>query len=327
MSMSGQALVLGASGGIGGETARQLVEAGWQVRALSRRATSMPVTPGVTWLPGDAMSPDDVRKAAAGCNLILHAVNPPGYRDWHRLVLPMIDASIAAAHAVGATILLPGTIYNYGADAYPILTETSPQHPDTAKGAIRTEMERRLERAADSGVRSIVLRAGDFFGPRPGNNWFSQCLVQPGGPIRRTIHPGRPGIGHQWTYLPDMAATFLRLVAIRDRLSAFTTLHMAGHWDPDGTAMAAAITRVVGRPVRTIHLPWRLLGLAAPFVPLIRNLREMRHLWQIPIRMTNDRLRGVIGDEPHTPLDEAVRRTLTGLGCLPRAQTSQPGWR
>ena len=185
--------------------------------------------------------------------------------------------------------------------------------------------ETRLPAAGGEG--SIVLRAGDFFGPRPGNNWFSQCLVQPGGPVRRMIHPGRPGIGHQWTYLPDMAATFLRLVAIRDRLPAFTTLHMAGHWDPDGTAMTAAIARAVGRPVRTIHLPWRLLGLAAPFVPLIRNLREMRHLWQIPIRMTNDRLRGLIGDEPHTPLDEAVRRTLTGLGCLPRAQTSQPGWR
>ncbi|WP_372006603.1 NAD(P)H-binding protein [Tistrella mobilis] len=325
MSMNAKALVLGASGGIGGETARQLVAEGWQVHALSRRATSMPAIPGITWVPGDAMSPDDVRRAAAGCRLILHAVNPPGYRNWHQLVLPMIDATIAAAHATGATILLPGTIYNYGSDACPILTETSPQHPDTAKGAIRAEMERRLQRAADGGVRSIVLRAGDFFGPRPGNNWFSQCLVQPGRPVRRVIHPGRPGIGHQWTYLPDMAATFLRLVAIRDRLPAFTTLHMAGHWDPDGTAMTTAIARAAGRPVRIRRLPWRMLGLAAPFVPLIRNLREMRHLWQMPIRMSNDRLLALIGVEPHTPLDEAVRRTLTGLGCLPPAQTSQPG--
>jgi len=30
------ALVLGASGGIGGEVARQLRDAGWQVRALKR---------------------------------------------------------------------------------------------------------------------------------------------------------------------------------------------------------------------------------------------------------------------------------------------------
>lgn len=34
------ALVLGASGGIGGEVARQLRDAGWQVVALKRRLTA-----------------------------------------------------------------------------------------------------------------------------------------------------------------------------------------------------------------------------------------------------------------------------------------------
>ena len=43
----------------------------------------------------------------------------------------------------------------------------------------------------------------------------------------------------------------------------------------------------------------------------------MRYLWQQPVRMANDRLRAVLGEEPHTPLDEAVQATLQGLGCLP----------
>ena len=33
--------------------------------------------------------------------------------------------------------------------------------------------------------------------------------------------------------------------------------------------------------------------------------------------MANDRLVAAIGPEPHTPLDEAVRATLAGLGILP----------
>ena len=33
--------------------------------------------------------------------------------------------------------------------------------------------------------------------------------------------------------------------------------------------------------------------------------------------LANDRLRSVLGHEPHTPLDEAVDATLRGLGCLP----------
>jgi len=31
----------------------------------------------------------------------------------------------------------------------------------------------------------------------------------------------------------------------------------------------------------------------------------------------SDRLHAVLGEEPHTPLDDAVRATLQGLGCLP----------
>jgi nucleoside-diphosphate-sugar epimerase len=35
-----------------------------------------------------------------------------------------------------------------------------------------------------------------------------------------------------------------------------------------------------------------------------------------PLRMDNARLEFVLGREPHTPLDEAVAATLSGLGCL-----------
>ena len=115
MASNNNALVLGASGGIGGEVARQLRDAGWQVRALKRGA-ARPVErkDGITWLSGDAMNRQDVLEAAQGCAVIVHAVNPPGYRQWSELVLPMLDNTIAAAIAQGATIVFPGTVYNYG---------------------------------------------------------------------------------------------------------------------------------------------------------------------------------------------------------------------
>ena len=110
----GTALVLGATGGVGGEAARQLRDAGWGIRALARGlATETAQRDGMTWLRGDAMNRQDVARAALGCEVIVHAVNPPGYRRWGELVLPMIDNTIAVASAQGATIVLPGTIYNY----------------------------------------------------------------------------------------------------------------------------------------------------------------------------------------------------------------------
>src|SRR5258706_12889873 len=75
------ALVLGASGGIGGELAHQLRDAGWQVRALKREiAPGAATKDGVDWQQGDAVNRDDGLRCAGGCAVIVHAVNPPGYR-------------------------------------------------------------------------------------------------------------------------------------------------------------------------------------------------------------------------------------------------------
>lgn len=328
MENKSSVLILGATGGIGGEMARQLRDAGWGVRALQRRASN-PVEErdGIVWIRGDALNAHEVLAAAAGCSVIVHAVNPPGYRRWSELVLPMLDNTIAAASAVAATIVLPGTVYNFGPDAFPVLNEESPQHPVTRKGSIRVEMERRLFAASENGARVLIVRAGDFFGPQAGNNWFSQGLVKPGKPITAVSNPGNRRVGHQWSYLPDVARTMIELLANRDSLGPFTTFHMAGHWDADGSQMAEAIQRVVarrtGRNPRVAAFPWWVLTLASPFVATFREMREMRYLWREPIRMDNARLRAALGREPHTPLDEAVEATLVGLGCLTASASSE----
>lgn len=318
------ALVLGATGGIGGEVARQLREAGWQVRALHRRAAQMArAGDGIDWQQGDAVDRASVMRAARGCAVIVHAVNPPGYRNWAKLVLPMIGNTIAAAQAAGATIVLPGTVYNYGPDAFPTLVEDQPQRPRTRKGAIRVELERQLQAAVSQGVHTIVVRAGDFFGPRlTGNSWFAQGLVQAGRPVNVVRLPGQPGVGHQWAYVPDVARTMLALIERRASLPPFSTFHFGGHWDADGTQMADAICRVVrqhgGQP-RQRRFPWMLVYAAAPFVTTLREMLEMRFLWREPIRLDNARLVATLGGEPHTPLDAAVEATLVGIGCLGNA--------
>lgn len=316
------ALVLGATGGIGAEIARALQARGWQVRALHRNPAALEAAGRLdarfTWQRGDAMSREDVLAAASGVSLIVHAVNPPGYRNWQTLVLPMIDNTIAAARASGARIVLPGTVYNYGADAFPVPTERSAQRPSTRKGALRVELERRLEKAAVGGVRSLVVRAGDFFGPSGhGNSWLSGAMIKPGRAVRSVFYPGRRGVGHQWAYMPDVAETILRLLEMEARLPAFATYQMRGHWDEDGTMMIAALGRASGRgEIKVRAFPWPLVWLLQPFSTLFREMQEMRYLWREPIRMDNARLVAALGAEPHTPWDEAVRTTLVALRCV-----------
>ena len=255
--------------------------------------------------------------ASEGVQAIVHAVSPPRYRNWAKLVLPMIDNTIAAGKASGARILLPGTIYNYGADAFPVLREESPQTATTHKGTIRIELEKRLKDAARQGVRSLIVRFADFFGPTAGGNWFSQGMISPGSPLKSITYPGRNGVGHGWAYLPDVGEAFAQLMDREAELEDFAMFHFRGLWDKDGTEMIAAIRRVTGKPSLPVkRLPWFFFKLASPFNETLRELYATRPLWTTPIELDNTRLVRFLGDEPHTDLDRAVEATLRGLGCL-----------
>jgi len=312
------ALVIGATGGIGKAVAKALIAHGWRLKALNRnlaRAEANSDLVGVEWILGDAMDPSAVSAAAQGVSLIVHAANPPGYQDWDTLIIAMMQSSITAAKLTGARILLPGNIYNYGPDAGAVITETSPERPTTRKGKLRVEMERQLRA---SGAKALIVRAGDFFGPGITKNaWFAQ-MATPGKPVRRAVYPGVHGVGHAFAYLEDLALTMVRLVEQEDRLETYAVFNFGGHWLEQGEEMARAILRVAKAPDHKVGaFAWPLVALASPAVPMFRELLEMRYLWRRPLRLDNRKLIAFLGEEPHTPLDCALERTLYALGCLP----------
>ena len=318
------ALVIGATGAFGGETAERLQAAGWRVRALHRdpeRASAASGLP-LEWMKGDAMARADVAAAAEGARVIVHAANPPGYRNWKGLALPMLENTIAAATAHGARILFPGNVYNYGPDAFPSLSETSPQHPLTRKGAIRVAMERRLAEAAQEGAKTIILRAGDFFGARASSSWMGRVIFQAGKPVGGLTYPGPLGVRHAWAYLPDLAETAVRLLEKEADLAALAGFHFEGH-ALDGHALVAAFERVLGRKLPVKAFPWLALYAAGPFNETFRELAEMRYLWRNDVVLDGARLAETLGSEPRTPIEAALAATLRAQGCAEPAELAQ----
>ena len=314
------ALVIGATGSVGGEVAAALLARGWTVRGLhrdpARAARDAVGLEAIAWVKGDALSASDVSAAAEGVSVIVHAANPPGYRNWAGLVLPMMEASIAAAKATGARIFLPGNVYNYGPDAFPTLREESPQNPRTRKGAIRVKMEQRL---ATAGVRSLIVRAGDFFGPISGSSWLTEGIVAKDKPLKSMSYPGPRAIRHTWAYLPDLAETMARLAEIEATLPEVAMYNFGGH-QLTGDEMVAALERVAGRRLPVKRIPWLAMRAVAPFVETLREMLEMRYLWDNAVLLDNARLVKTLGVEPHTPLETALRTALQGQGCLPLDQ-------
>lgn len=303
--------ILGANGRIGAAVAKAFVAAGYDVRAVTRTGTTS--IAGATGVAADALDREALIRAVAGADLVFNGLNPL-YSDWST-VLPMARNVMAACHAAGAPHLFPGTVYNYGSPIPTVLIEDTPQNPTTEKGRIRVELEELFRREAEAGrVRTVLLRAGDFFGGTGTGSWFDLVTASR---IDKGVFTacGPAHLVHAWAYLPDLAAAFVKLAGKLERLGSYEALHFPGHAVSDLDLKAAAET-VLARRLKLAQMPWWLLRAGSPFVPMWKAIVSMSYLRFEPHRLESTRLEGIIGPVPHTPLERAVREALADLGKM-----------
>ena len=311
--MSGRILILGAAGRLGRAAAEAFRDAGWSVDSQVRARSARNVAAGTRPVEIDANDAPSIVEAANGADVVLHALNPP-YPQWPQLTPHFAEAAIGAARAAGATLMFAGNLYNYGAPLPAAIDETTPMRPTTRKGRLRLEIEQKMRAAADDGVRTIVVRAGDFYGGGGTGSWFDRMIVK-NARAGRLTYPGPLDRVHEWAYLPDLAAAFVRLAAIRATLPAFAAFGFSGH-AVTGGELVDTISRVLAQPMGTAGLPWPVLRLLGPFVPIFRELTEMSYFWHQPHRIDGTRLKAAIGTLPATPFPAAVSAALDHLGLL-----------
>ncbi len=293
------ALVLGATGRFGRTVADALIRHGWTVRRFDR-------------------SKDRLPDAALGADLIVNAWNPP-YSRWAAEVPGLTRAVIEAAKASSAAVMIPGNVYNYGADMPPLLSADTPHRATNPLGQIRRELETAYRQA---GVKTIILRAGDFLDTEASGNWFDRIMAAKLAKGQFT-YPGPLDRQHAWAYLPDLAEAGAMLADRLDDLPDFTDLLFEG-FALTGAEMARAIERAVGLPVRAKSLNWLPIRIARPFWREARHLLEMRHLWQRPHRIDGRALAALIPGFTPTPMDEVFRAaTVPMLQNATSTQTSR----
>ena len=311
--MAKTVLVLGANGRIGHTVAKAFSAAGWTVLAQARRplkvtdSTLRPVLAGLDDL-------DALLREAKGTDVVVYAVSPV-YDRWATDALPLARQGMDVAQRLNAGFMLPGNVYNFGEGMPTRLRVDTPQQPSTRKGRIRCDMESELEQRAARGLRSVVLRAGDFYGAGSGN-WFDMAITK--NLLRgQLVYPGPPDVPHAWAYLPDLARAFVALAdrAVQGELPAFSRFHFAGH-TLTGQQLLDAIEQAANslglRPAGGFKrggFPWPVLRLGGLVWPMWRELVEMAYLWRVPHALEGD-----VPLTPSTPLELALRDTLVALG-------------
>ena len=285
--MTNTVLILGASGRFGSHCSTAFQKAGWTTRVFQRGT--------------------DMSDAARGCDLIVNGLNPPNYQNWDTEIPRITRDVLAAAKASGATILIPGNVYNFGTQPGPWSAAT-PQKTHTKKGNIRIEMEAMYRAASQEGIRTILLRAGDFIDTKGSGGFFDLVIAKPAAK-GRISYPGRRDIPHAWAYLPDIARAAVALAERRADLPAYADIPFEG-WTLTGDDLAVAVGAAIGKPMQAAKMSWLPIRIASPFWRLGRELLEMRYLWDHPHGLDGAAFEAIVPDFTPTHLQTAIASAL-----------------
>jgi len=296
--MTKTVLILGGSGKVGKHSAVAFENAGWTVRQFNRKT-------------------DDMVIAAQGANVIVNGMNPAKYHDWARTI-PAITAQVtAAAKASGATVIVPGNVYNFG-NRGGEFNETTPQEPRTRKGRIRVEMEQAYR---DAGVQTIVLRAGNFLDPNQEGDIQSMLILKAARKGKLTTL-GAPDVLQSHAYLPDWARAAVLLAERRDGLEVFEDVPFPGHTFTMEELRQVVATRLE-RQVKMSRFPWWSISLLAPFNEMMREFKEMRYLNDMPHWLGADKFRQLLPDFCATDRTTAMLSGLPSKLHLPILKTAE----
>ncbi|MEN0001453.1 MAG: NAD-dependent epimerase/dehydratase family protein [Pseudomonadota bacterium] len=283
--MSGQVLILGGSGRIGRYSTRAFEEAGWKVRQFDRKNENM-------------------AEAAKGCDVIINGLNPPNYHDWETLLPQITETVVDAARKSGATVILPGNVYHFG-DQGGLWSEQTPPNSVSRKGAVRLRIERDYR---DSGVQTIVLRAGNFIDPEARSCIMALIYLRAIKNGKITL-PGPAETRQAMCFLGDWARAAVQLAEKRPTLAPFEDIPFPGH-TLTGHDIKKAAETALGHKLTFTKFPWWMFTLTAPVWELAREMKEMRYLYETDHALSDKRLKALLPDFEATPIEQIIRDML-----------------
>jgi len=278
-------LILGSTGRLGRTATAAFDAAGWEVRRFDR-------------------SKDNLWDAAWGASVIVNGWNPP-YPKWEAEIPGQTTDIIEVAKASGATVIIPGNVYVYGAQAPERFTPHTPHLAKNPLGRVRIEMEAAYRA---SGVQTFVVRAGDYIDTEASGNWFDMIITKP---LSKGIisYPGPLDRPHAFTFLPDVGETMVTMAEQRTKLSQFEDVNVPS-LTMTGQELADAITEVVGHPIRAKRMSWLPIRVMALVWPMGRALVEMSYLWSKPHHLDETRHAELCPTFAKTPRFDALTQAL-----------------
>ncbi len=205
-------LLTGATGFIGMEVATQLAEAGLRPRLMVRRSSRAPLLHHLDaeLVHGDLGAPATLRRAAAGCDAVIHLAGRAVFEPARRLVDSFVHGTRhlveAAADAGVSRFVFASSLLVHGNTRVPI-TPATPPAPAVDYGQVKLLVERGLVRfGAERGMQVANLRLPHVYGAT--DQLFAR--VRTG----TLVVPGRSSDPYAHLHVVDAARALIRAAEI-----------------------------------------------------------------------------------------------------------------
>ena len=266
--------ILGANGTIATELVPVLQQKNEQIRLVSRNPKPVANAELVT---ADLLNKEEVAKAVVGSDMVyLLAGIQYNHKVWQKEWPVIMHNVIEACKAANAPLIFFDSVYPYGIPEGKIITENTPFAPRSKKGKIRTQIDEiLLNEMKSGGIRAIIARAADFYGPRvtdksaPGILVFSR--------MKKKQTPQwfvNPNVPRSFSYIPDAAKA---VYILSQHPEAFNQTWILPSALPalTGKKFIALAAKYMNGKTNVQVLPKWLIGMIGWFSPAMREVHEM----------------------------------------------------
>ena len=302
--------IIGASGAIGRSVADAFHAGGRNVRLVGRRKAPLTAiaAPGDEVVMADVSTLQGCRSALERADTAVYALGLPYTTPAFAAYPPMMEAFVTAAREQGLKrILLITNVYPYGRPQTPRVAETHPRNPVMAKGEYRKQQEDIFLAASSPQMETISLRLPDFYGPGVGSSLLTLAAnAAAHGSLGRLLEP--VDSPHEFVFTPDVGPVVKALLEHQGPVSGPYNLAGAGVTTP--RHLAELLYQAAGQLPKLGVIPYWQQTLFSLFMPVLRELRDVRYLSETPVLLDDTKLRTLLPDLKKTSYEEGARLTI-----------------
>ena len=303
--------ILGSGGAIGIPLAKELKKYTNKIRLVSRNPKKVNETDEL--YPTDLNDQSQIEKALSGSEVVYVVV---GFEYklsvWQKTWPSFMESVINACKLHHVKLVFFDNVYMYDKPAIPFMTETSPIHAPSKKGAVRQQLhDMIMNEVENNNLTALIARSADFYGPENKNSALNMMVIDNFMKGKKAQAFGNINKIHTYTFTPDAAKATALLGNTND---AFNQVWHVPTTKEKLTNLQwiQLIANELKVEAKIQTVPIWLIKILGMFIPIMREFPEMIYQYEQDYIFDSTKFEKRFGISATTP-KEGIKLLLKNL--------------